>query len=403
MSALRIGAALWIVGFHLALAGLLDGVRLPALLLVALRNGAPMTGFFIMMSGFMMYYAYTRPDGTLSATPRYIWTGRIARLWPIMMVGHLLAVPFAFLGEDRYAPLEAIGRGVAVMTALQGWFPKWAFSYNTPAWTLSVLAFCYALLPSIVRGLRARTPNQLIAMLWACWLAMLVPTLAHFLSLPTGLTAASDARDSAAEQLLHAFPPVRLAEFVMGAVLGRLFLHRGTRRSPALFALGTMSGVAVLVYLSTEPTLPSRFVANGLLAPLYWPLLLGVACAPAAVERLVARARLVDLGEASLSVFVLHMPFVLGLRALHVRGLLPEAVHGPMLAAFVVGIVFVSCALETGFVRPAAAWVKARLDGWMGAGIPNRPAVLRLTPREPFTGPSAVRRVPRSAQQSTAA
>ena len=73
ISALRVGAALWILCFHLATHDLLDGLALPARLLVALRNGAPMTGFFIMMSGFMMYYAYTRPDGTLSATPERIW------------------------------------------------------------------------------------------------------------------------------------------------------------------------------------------------------------------------------------------------------------------------------------------------------------------------------------------
>ena len=245
MSALRFGAAIWILCFHFAFAGLLDDLGLPTPLLVMLRNGAPMTGFFIMLSGFMMYYAYTRPDGTLSATPRRIWVGRVARLWPIMMVGHLLAVPFAFLGGDRYAPLEAIGRGLLVTTALQGWFPRWAFSFNTPAWTLSVLAFCYALLPSIARVLRDRTPRQLVAMLWLCWLAMIVPSFLYFHSLPTGLTPASDARGALAEQFLQAFPPVRLAEFVMGAVLGRLFLQRAGRPSAWLFAFGTISGVAI--------------------------------------------------------------------------------------------------------------------------------------------------------------
>lgn len=402
MSALRIGAALWILCFHLAAADLMDGLGLPARLLVALRNGAPMTGFFIMMSGFMMYYAYTRPDGTLAASPRRIWVGRIARLWPIMMVGHLLALPFAFVGHDQYAPFEAIARGVAVATALQSWFPKWAFSYNTPAWTLSVLAFCYALLPSIVRGLRERSPRQLVAVLWACWAAMLIPTLVHFLSLPTGLTPASDARGSAAEQVLQAFPPVRLAEFVMGAVLGRLFLHRGGRQSLALFAFGAVAGVAVLAYLSAEPTLPQRFVANGLLAPLYWPLLLGVASAPAIVEHFVTRARLVSLGEASLSVFVLHMPFVVGFRALYVRGLLPDVVRGPVLAAFVVGIVAVSCVLEPRFVTPLAARVRTLLDGWLGAEPARRPLAV-VAPREPTTGPMRAGRGTRPTPQSTAA
>ena len=108
MSALRFGAAIWILCFHFAFAGLLDDLGLPTPLLVMLRNGAPMTGFFIMLSGFMMYYAYTRPDGTLSATPRRIWVGRVARLWPIMMVGHLLAVPD---GDLLFLRSEAVHAG----------------------------------------------------------------------------------------------------------------------------------------------------------------------------------------------------------------------------------------------------------------------------------------------------
>ena len=242
MSALRVVAALWLVGYHLAVTRLLEVVPLPPTLRAALENGSAMTGLFIMLSGFMMCFAYTDAAGDLKVSAREVWIGRIARLWPVMMLGHLMALPMALFGSERYGLLEAIGRGVLSTIALQAWVPAWAFSFNGPAWTLSVLAFCYVMLPRVVRALRGRSTPQLVAILVATWVAMLLPTALYFASLPTGLTVASDAPESLVETTLHSFPLLRFPEFVGGAVLARLFVRRGLRASGLLAALGIAAG-----------------------------------------------------------------------------------------------------------------------------------------------------------------
>jgi peptidoglycan/LPS O-acetylase OafA/YrhL len=166
---------------------------------------------------------------------------------------------------------------------------------------------------------------------------------------------------------------------------------------------GVGAGTATLIFLSLTPTLPSRFVANGLLAPLFCVLLIGVACLPESVDRLLVRARLTKLGDASLSVFILHMPFVVTFLALRHRGLLTDAVRMPLFAAFLVVMVASSAALESWFVQPMATRVKARLDRWLGPEVPLVLTPRRATPLEPFTGPSAARRGTRPAPRSTAA
>ena len=371
MAALRVFAALWLVGFHLALAGLLDPIAMPATLRDAFRSGFAMTSLFIMLSGFMMYFAYTDAEGALRTSARELWIGRVARLWPIMMLGHALSLPMALGGAVHYSALGAVGRGVLVTTALQAWVPKWALSFNGPAWTLSVLAFCYALLPWIVRLLARRSTPQLVALLGATWVLMLLPTTIHFASLPTGFTSASNAPDSLAEIALHTFPLLRLPEFVAGAILARLFVRRGARASGVLAAVGIGAGVLAVVILGMPRSLPDRLVANGLLSPLFWLLILGVASAPRWVERVASRLKLDTLGDASLGVFMLHLPPLLALQVLYQQGRLSDTTVALVVPAFVLSMLAASWVLEIHFVRPVAARVKAALGARL---LPPRPA-----------------------------
>ena len=403
MSALRVAAAAWLVGYHLSLKHLLDAVPIPGPLRTALANGSAVTGLFIMLSGFMMCFAYTDAAGRLRTSARELWVGRAARLWPIMILGHVLAVPFMFAGEERYGVAEAVGRAALSATALQGWVPGWSISFNGPAWTLSVLAFCYAVLPRLVDVLRERTMPQLVAILGATWVAMLVPTSLHFASLPTGFAPASDAPESLVEMTLHTLPLLRLPEFVAGVVLARLFALRGARSSATLAALGACAAAAAFLFLAMPRVLAERFVANGLLSPLYWALILGVASAPAWADRVAARLRLDALGEASLGVFLLHMPPLLALAWMRRAGIVTDAMLAFIVPVFVVAMFAASWLLEERFVRPLAARVK---EAWgrapiaLPAGTPLATAA-RVTPlvlaasrgrSEPPTKPRPARR-----------
>ena len=361
VSALRLAAAAWMVCYHLSVTQLLDGLGLPSALRNVLGGGSALTGMFIMLSGFMMQYAYTDGAGRLKVGAREVWIGRLTRLWPTMLVAHLLALPFVFAGHDVYAPLEALGRAVAVILALQAWIPQWAFSYNGPAWTISVLVLCYALFPALAEFVRRRSRAELAALVFGCWVAMLAPTGAHFAGLATGFTPLSDRPDSVAEAVLHAFPPLRLPDFVAGMALARLFVVRGAPASRLVAGAGAISFVAVVAILALPRVLPERFVANGLLSPLFWFLLLGAAAAPRSVERALERLGVTALGDASLSMFLLHMPLMLALSAAHRLHLLPSALIAFSVIAFVPSMVLLSVLLERRFVTPVASRMREAL------------------------------------------
>jgi peptidoglycan/LPS O-acetylase OafA/YrhL len=340
-----------------------------------LGGGSAITGLFIMLSGFMMHYAYADADGALRTGVREIWIARVARLWPVMLAAHVLAIPFTLYGQEVYSPLEAVGRAALSIVGLQAWVPHWAFSFNGPAWTISVLLLCYALFPLLVRAMRHRSRAQLVGILLCCWLAMLVPTAMHFARLPTGFTPASDAPESLAEILLHAFPPFRLPDFIAGVALGRLFALRGAGVSHRAAWLGVAAGGAIVLFLASPRTLPERFVANGLLSPLFWLVLLGVASAGDRVEAMLTRLRIAALGDASLSMFLLHMPPVLAMAAARRMRLISDDALLPIVLAFVPAMLAVSVVLERRFVSPAATLVTRVLGA---AGAPRASEARRM-------------------------
>jgi peptidoglycan/LPS O-acetylase OafA/YrhL len=363
VSALRLVAATWMVGYHLWVTRLLEGFALPRAVGSMLAGGSALTGMFIMLSGFMMHYAYTDVAGALRTSARELWIGRVARLWPIMLASHLLAIPFALGGKDVYGAAEAFGRGIAVTLGVQAWIPAWAFSYNGPAWTISVLLLCYAIFPYATAWLRRRGVAQLVLIVAGCWAAMLLPTTLHFARLATGFTPASDAPDSVLEAMLHAFPPFRLPDFIAGMALARLLATQRLVAARTLALVGVLAFGGVVAFLAAPLALPERFVANGLLSPLFGLVLLGAASAPESLERVLDRLRLAALGEASLSLFLLHMPLMLALAAVGRRGLLPHAAFVWAVVLFVPAMVWLSVALEGRFVKPAAQRLRAALLG----------------------------------------
>jgi peptidoglycan/LPS O-acetylase OafA/YrhL len=226
--------------------------------------------------------------------------------------------------------------------------------------------------PLLARGLARRSGAQLAAIVAACWVAMLVPTAIHYAGLPTGFTPLSDAPESLAEATLHALPPLRLPDFLAGMALARLLATQ--RRVPArtLAWTGVAAFTAVLLFLASPARLPERFVANGLLSPLFGAVLLGAASARPSTERLLQRLRLTTLGDASLSMFLLHMPIMLALAAAQRRWPLSQPMLAAAVLAFVPTMVVISVACEDRLVKPVAGVVRAMLRGTAGAARPWR-------------------------------
>jgi peptidoglycan/LPS O-acetylase OafA/YrhL len=350
---LRVGACLLIAAHHAKSAGLSERF-LPVLGYVSgpLALGPCLTSLFLILSGFVLFYASVDLDGNMTRSPRAFWRARAVRLVPLMLLGHVLVAPLALTGASRYEPGEALVRAGLAVTATQAWFPRLAGSYNTPAWSLSALALGYLLFPWLTRLVVTTSVRRTALLLLASWCAG--PLFADWLLGHPDIALLNWFAGSPAG-LLHTFPPVRVLEFVSGILLGRMWLAPADARAPWVAAL-LAPGIA-LAALAVSPllwSLPERVLATGGLAPLWWLCLWSAARFRTASGFVLHASH--NLGRASLSVFVLHGALLSWLNVALSRGWL-GSMNGVALAAWFLALVPLGLVAERRFVTPVARWL----------------------------------------------
>lgn len=280
---LRFVAAMHIVLFHTLHVGWLRLVNW----------GSTSTSLFFILSGFVLAYAYTAEERGLRVPARDFWRRRFARLYPLSILTQLAVIPFVW---TSYAPDERAVRAAAVLTGTQGWFPRIADSFNSPGWSVSVLAFCYLLFPALASALRGWPLRRLSVALAVVWTACLAPTTA-------GLIAGADWYWRSA---VHHHPLSRLPEFVFGVVLARLFVALPAGRVPRWTTPAALALLAAALLLLPQSVFP--LAHNGLLAPLHGLLIVGLAAGGGVVARALAIRPLRALGHASFALFLVHVP-----------------------------------------------------------------------------------------------
>jgi peptidoglycan/LPS O-acetylase OafA/YrhL len=265
-------------------------------------------GFFFLLSGFILTYTYHREfTGALAwRALRAFYVARFARIYPV----HLVATGFAALvlwqlGGNVWNVSSVATREVAAASQLllvQSWIPDELvyLGINAPAWSISTEMFFYAAFPFVVRSLLrsfgASTPRVIwiaAAMPWAIEVAVaLVP---H----PVAVWTA------------YVLPPVRLADFVVGMLLGIAFLRSvpaaGGARATCLEAVA-LAGAAVAIAVS--PHAPNALRYSLFLMP-FWAVLIAVFVHQAgAISRLLQRPVFVALGRASFAFYLIHWPVI---------------------------------------------------------------------------------------------
>ncbi|MEY4910358.1 MAG: hypothetical protein RL761_21, partial [Pseudomonadota bacterium] len=186
------------------------------------------------------------------------------------------------------------------LSLLHAWNPFY-LTFNIPSWSISTLAFFYVVF-ALFGGkvLRLRHP------FW-----VLVGLICINLIPPLSLIAYSN-YSTAATGFLHTNPLVRLPEFLAGIVLCRLLQDRGTvvLTQPQFLGLLTLitTAIAFIIALANQYG-PAGFylIHNGALLPL--ELILVMLFAGVRHTRVVWLDDLANrLGNATLSLFILHLP-----------------------------------------------------------------------------------------------
>jgi peptidoglycan/LPS O-acetylase OafA/YrhL len=289
ISGLRFFAALHIVLLHTFRAS-----WLPEPVDRLMRWGGSTTSLFFILSGFILTYVYAQPRAGLRITDREFWWRRAVRLYPLAIAGHLLVLPLVW---TTYPSGERWLRAATALTGVQGFWPRFADSFNTPAWSLSLFGLGYLLLPGLLRRTSQWSSRQLLGALGGLWLAMLAPAAAYVALQPSAHVWLAG---------LYTFPLVRLPEFLFGVAFARLLATARWPALPSWVAPAAVIGIIASLVLTPKVLLPLNH--NGLYAPLHAVLIWSVAFGGGLVARVLSHPLAKRLGHASFGIFLLHIP-----------------------------------------------------------------------------------------------
>jgi peptidoglycan/LPS O-acetylase OafA/YrhL len=213
--------------------------------------------------------------------------------------------------------------------------------------------FFYLLFPVIIVWVRKNPWRHIAA-------ALIVVAVAEALYIFVGAPLAPPGQRGF---LVSQFPIAHLLEFLVGVASGKLLLGggrewiaAGNRRS--LLIAGSLAGITAISYF--QPVHPVFFA----MTPLFAVLVVALAVRPRSGRSCLAAPWMLLLGEASFSLYLIHVPLINVYKMLG----LPSAL-GWILLLVVVGL---SILVFKAFESPARRLVRAVLAGWVERGQAER-------------------------------
>lgn len=370
LTGLRFFAALFVVLYHFvspaALASHSTGAHL-------LSTGYIAVGIFFLLSGFVLTYSYLGESGTLSTDRRSFWIARFARIYPAYLFAFLLAAPFQIVGSIHVngwrlaAEKLAVGGGL-YLSLLQSWTPWTAWYWNPPAWSLSVEVFFYFCFPLLAVLFGRMLPRRCLGWAAGLWMAgLLAPALYCALR-----ASAAQPVASSLQLAIESNPLLRLPEFLVGVLLGRIYLsgYRLSPRAAATISLAALVGLGAA--LSASAAIPRPLLANGLLVPLSALLIFSLAHQHGLLAAFLSNRVVKLLGEASFSIYILQIPVS------HLLGFTPERFTPLRFACYLALLTGMSLFSFFYVEKPLRGRIKAMFErhlrgpGSAATALPNR-------------------------------
>ncbi len=304
--------------------------------------GYPALDVFFVLSGFVVTAGHRTTFATWpgrAAYGRFLWM-RLSRFYPVhlavlaTLVVAVLIGPVAGVGIAHDGDLGTDLLRQVVLT--QGWGGAHGLTWNGPTWSLSSEWLCYLLLPLIVPlVLRFRTTTAVVLGYLA---ATGVPLVAY------GVLGYDDAH------LTYLAPLWRSSgDFVAGAMLCQL-AHVGSRIPERL---GRVTGAVVAVSLAGLVVAAHAGITLLAVVPLAGLVVLALAQQRGRVDALLSGRVATRAGELSVSLYLTHVPWLLGASLLITPARFPGAWGWLGLALLVGGAVAVSWVAHVLVERPA--------------------------------------------------
>jgi peptidoglycan/LPS O-acetylase OafA/YrhL len=289
--------------------------------LIFFLYGQQAVSFFFILSGLVLAYSYSEAiaAGTVG------WSGflnlRLARIVPVHVAAWLIAtVLYLFFAWRPNQGEHPFISWIAGLFCVQVYFPSdsMLFKWNGQAWSISCELFFYALFPFLLPVLARRLKScaSLVATMIGVYLAQVVLYLGasavfvKFLEMHHQIL--DDPNATRMRDMTLVFPPLRLAEFVIGMCLGLLILRQGRVFRSARTANILLAG-CVIVLIALKRIHWDRIGAVTLGAEQYLPYvpllaltILALASGLTVVTPLLQNRCALLLGDASYSLYLLH-------------------------------------------------------------------------------------------------
>lgn len=326
---------------------------MPRPVTVFLRHGNLGVALFFILSGFILFYSYK--DNLQTGRDIYkFFVARFARLYPVYLLALMLGL---FL--DMRLPQ---GYEFLAIPMMQSWFPAASnngYAIVAQAWTLSVEAFFYCCFPLLLlffrRDWSTRTLWVLAAAVFALNVGLQVPLFHSGMNPPNWL----------ARHIL--LPILCLPEFVLGMVLGALFLHK-QKLKPTSSSNDWVTAAGILpcfLIIAFTPTAGYRIALAGVFC-FGWAIY-RLADGRGWLSALLSSKPMMLLGGASFSIYLLQAPNRIISRRLF------GSLHPGLDAAFApLILISASCLIFLFYEEPLRGLIRKLLTPSQGLPNPKR-------------------------------
>lgn len=264
--------------------------------------------FFFILSGFILSYNYDDKIISRKTSFKEFWVARIARIYPLHIVGILVAMPLIIIdpvnSSDKLfaAPALSVSIFLSNLTLLHSFIPEgvYFFSYNGPSWSISDELFFYIVFPFIVYFFVVN--KILIKFAWLLYLA--IPILMYY------------SVDSLAEnhKFFYINPFFRVIDFILGINLNQVFklevFRKIYNRKLTATMLEVISIGVFLGFLYIHDDVPHVYRYSCF----YWlPMTLIIfsfAFQNGYISSFISAPVFVLLGEISFSFYIFHQSFI---------------------------------------------------------------------------------------------
>jgi peptidoglycan/LPS O-acetylase OafA/YrhL len=355
------------------------------------KNGFVGVNLFFILSGFVIAYNYGEKFLERTTTFGKFMLARFARIWPAFVTALILAFPIYVLKDP--ATIHKLPLLIPVhLLLIHNWFPNLGAAWLSPSWTIGTEWGFYLMFPLFAAAIfRLREKGLWTLLIIAALLTFVAPVIYH-----SGILANASAKaigDDASDvdfwgRVLRWYSIFRLPEFLVGVAVCRIFMLQTPSQKEAFTRwMGPVALISLgfIGYVMIADNLPMMFINQAVLTLPFAAVIWYLAYDRGLVAKWMAIRPLVFLGEASYSLYLIHLVVK---QACYKVGRvffdIPES-SIPLTVCIIVFAIWASIFIYRRIEKPSRRWIVSRFgDGPKGRGT----ATPEAQEPEPAVGPA---------------